>query len=191
VLTETGATQVLPGWIVKVEPTGNWSLVAKLLVAPTVPAGWLAVSFKASMMVISAVVTLFAGTVSLVAPVVPVTVTSIGVVSVPPSVPGITTVIGQVKVAPFGKLAAVPALATQAPVVTVEPLLPLATQVAVVAAAGPLLVQTKLPLTLAPGAAVVGKPLMTGCMSAFTATLVTVKVAVSHWVAFGAGAQTW
>ena len=172
---------MLPGWIVKVLPVGNWSLVARLLVAPTVPASWLALSLSASMIEMIALVLLLPPVVvppllSLTAPVVPVTVTSIGVVSAPPRVPGITTVIGQVRVAPTGKLAAVPAEATQVPVVTVAPLLPVVVQVAVVALAGPALVHTIVPVTLAPGAATAGRPESTGLMSELTGVAVTVKV---------------
>jgi hypothetical protein len=168
--TLTGATQVPPGTRVNVEPTGNWSLVARLVVAPTVPPFTTAVSLSASMIVIRLVVLLLPPVpvpplLSLVAPVVPVTVTSSASVSVPPAVPGIKTVIGQLKVAPTGRLAAVPLEATHSPGVTVAPLLPVVVQVALVAAAGPALVHTMLPVTVAPGAAVVGKPVMTGLMS--------------------------
>ena len=83
-----GAAQVLPGWIVKAEPAGNWSLLATLVVAPTVPPGWPAVSLTASMTGVACVATLFAGTPSLVAPVVAVKVTLVVGSSVPPAVPG-------------------------------------------------------------------------------------------------------
>ena len=83
-----GAAQVLPGWIVKTEPTGNWSLPSNGVVAPTVPPGWLAVSVTASITGVACVATLFAGTLSLVAPVVAVKVTLVVGSSVPPAVPG-------------------------------------------------------------------------------------------------------
>ena len=70
-----GAAHVLPGWIVNTEPTGNWSLVPNGVVAPTVPPGWPAVSVTASMIGVACVATLFATTLSLVAPVVAVKVT--------------------------------------------------------------------------------------------------------------------
>ena len=80
-----------------------------------------------------------------------------------------TTVNGQVSVAPTGKEAAVPLLATQAPTVTVAPagVPAVAVQVALVAAVVvETLVQTKLPVRLAPGAAVAGKPVICTLMSA-------------------------
>jgi hypothetical protein len=83
-----GLAQVLPGWIVKTEPTGNWSFVPNGVVAPTVPPGWLAVSVTASITGVACVATLFAGTLSLVAPVVAVKVTLVVGSSVPPAVPG-------------------------------------------------------------------------------------------------------
>jgi hypothetical protein len=43
-----GAAQVLPGWIVKSEPTGNLSFVVKSVVTPTEPPGCVAVSLTAS-----------------------------------------------------------------------------------------------------------------------------------------------
>ena len=66
---------------------------------------------------------------------------------VPPAVPGMVTVNGQVSVAPTGKEAAVPLLATQAPTTTVAPagVPAVAVQVALVAAVvADTLVQTKL-----------------------------------------------
>jgi hypothetical protein len=83
-----GAAQVLPGWIVKTEPTGNWSLPPKGVVAPTVPPGWPAASLTASSTGVAWVATLFAGTLSLVAPVVAVKVTLVVGSSAPPAVPG-------------------------------------------------------------------------------------------------------
>ena len=162
-----------------------------MVVCPTVPPGPLAVSLTASITLIGVVVVLLAALVSLVAPVVPSTPTVVCAVSVPPDVPGIVTVIGQVKVAAAGRAAAVPLEAVQAPVVTVAPAgtPALATQVAAVAVAGPPLVQVIVPVNTAAGDAVTGRPVMATLMS--DAVAVTVKVAVSHCVAFGAGAQTW
>ena len=100
------------------------------------------------------------------------------------------TVIGQVNVAPAGSAAAVPLEAMQAPVVTVAPTgtPALATHVALVAIAVPELVQVIVPVNTAPGGAIDGRPVMTTPMSVPPA--VTVRVAVSHCVAFGADAQT-
>ena len=50
-------------------------------------------------------------------------------------------------------------------------------------------VQVTVPFTVLPGLLTVGKPLKATVISAVTA--VTVKVAVSHTLAFGAGAHTW
>ena len=80
--------QVLPGWIVKAEPTGNWSLPPNGVVAPTVPPGWPAVSFTASITGVACVATLLPGALSLVAPVVAVKVTLVVGSSAPPAVPG-------------------------------------------------------------------------------------------------------
>ena len=104
--------------------------------------------------------------------------------------PGITTVTRQVSVAPAGSAAADPLEAVQTPVVTVAPAgaPALATQLALLAVDAPTLVQVIVPLTVAPGAATTGKPAMTTDISVPAA--VTVKVAVSHCAAFGAGAHT-
>jgi hypothetical protein len=83
-----GAAQVLPGWIVKAEPAGNWSLVPNGVVAPTVPPGWPAVSFTASITGVACVATLLPAALSLVAPVVAVKVTLVVGSSAPPAVPG-------------------------------------------------------------------------------------------------------
>ena len=83
-----GAAQVLPGCSVKTEPTGNWSFVPNGVVAPTVPPGWPTVSVTASITGVACVATLFAGTLSLVAPVVAVKVTLVVGSSAPPAVPG-------------------------------------------------------------------------------------------------------
>ena len=83
-----GAAQVLPGWIVKTEPLGNWSLLPTLVVAPTLPPGWPAVSLTASMTVAATVATLLAVLLSLVALVVAVKVTLVVGSSAPPAVPG-------------------------------------------------------------------------------------------------------
>ena len=83
-----GLAQVLPGWIVKAEPTGNWSLPPNGVVAPTVPPGWPAVSFTASITGVACVATLLPGALSLVAPVVAVKVTLVVGSSAPPAVPG-------------------------------------------------------------------------------------------------------
>jgi hypothetical protein len=101
-----------------------------------------------------------------------------------------STVSGQVRVAPTGKAAAVPLLATQAPTVTVAPAIGVvAVQVALVAVApATALVQTKLPVNVAPGAAVAGKPVMALVMSAAAPTTM-VAVAVSHAAGVIAGAQ--
>ena len=88
VLLTLGLAQVLPGWIVKTEPTGYWSFVSNGLVAPTVPPGWPAVSFTASITVVLTLTVLLAGTPSLVAPVVAVKVTLVVGSFVPPAVPG-------------------------------------------------------------------------------------------------------
>jgi hypothetical protein len=87
-LIESGATQVLPGSIVKTEPTGNWSPAATSKLAPTVPPGWLAVSLTASITVAATVATLLPATLSLLAPVVAVKVTAVAASSAPPAVPG-------------------------------------------------------------------------------------------------------
>ena len=136
-------------------------------------------------------VVLLAALVSLVAFVVPSTPTVVSGVSVPPSAPGITTVTRQVSVAATGNAAAEPLDAVHTPVVTVAPAgtPAVATQVALMAVEVPTLVQVIVPLTVAPGAATVGRPAMATLMSVPVA--VTVSVAVSHWVVFGAGAQTW
>jgi hypothetical protein len=132
-----------------------------------VPNGVTVLSLSASMMLMLALLALLALLVSFTALVVPATVTAVAVVSVPPAVPGMTTVSGQVRVAPAGKLAAVPLLATQAPTVTVAPTVGvLAVQVAVFAVApAAALVQIKLPVKVAPGAAVAGKPVIALVMS--------------------------
>ena len=83
-----GLAQVLPGCKLKVEPTGNWSLVLTFVVAPTVPPGWPAVSFTASITVVACVATLLPAALSLVAPVVAVNVTLVVGSSAPPAVPG-------------------------------------------------------------------------------------------------------
>jgi hypothetical protein len=166
-----------------------WSLLKTLRVV-AVPNGVLVLSVSASMMFTVALLALLAVLVSLTALVVPATVTAVGVVSVPPAGPGITTVNGQVRVAPTGKAAAVPLLATQAPTVTVAPKIGVvAVQVAVFAVApAAALVQIKLPVNVAPGAAVAGKPLMTLVMSVAAPTTM-VAVAVSHATGVVAGAQ--
>ena len=87
-LLTLGAAQVLPGWSVKAEPTGNWSLPATSVVAPTLPPGWPAVSFTASITGVACVATLLPGALSLVAPVVAVKVTLVVGSSAPPAVPG-------------------------------------------------------------------------------------------------------
>ena len=111
--------------------------------------------------------------------------------------PGMVTVNGQVRVAPAGKDAALPLLATQAPTDTVAPagVPAAAVQVALVAAVvAETLVQTKLtpgPDRTAPGAAVAGKPLIATLMSAAAPT-VMVAVAVSHAAGITAGlVQIW
>ncbi len=43
-----GLAQVLPGWIVKAEPTGNLSFTVMSVVAPTDPPGFVSASFTAS-----------------------------------------------------------------------------------------------------------------------------------------------
>ena len=95
--------------------------------------------------------------------------------------------------APAGRLAALPLDAVHTPTVTgtLAPLLStaVAVHVALAAADGPALVQTMLPPTALPGALMPGRPVNTGLMSADAA--VTVSVAVSQVVLFGAGAQTW
>ena len=70
-------------------------MVARLLVWPTLPGGAAAVSLTASMMGTVAAVLLLPPAVvpplvSLDAPVVPVSATETGAVSVPPAVPGVT-----------------------------------------------------------------------------------------------------
>ena len=87
-LLTLGLAQVLPGWMVKTEPTGYWSLPATLVVAPTVPPGWPAASFTASITVVLTLAVLLAGTLSLVAPVVAVKVTLVVGSFAPPAVPG-------------------------------------------------------------------------------------------------------
>jgi hypothetical protein len=121
------------------------------------------------------------------APAVPVTTTAVNGVSLPPGVPGTTGVTGHVSVAPTGRLAAVPLLATHAPVVTP---VPLARHVASVATPGPLLVQVIVPVTVLPGAATAGRPVIAETMSALPLTTTTVAVAVSH-AAGVAVAQIW
>ena len=88
------AAQVPPGWMVKVDPGGNWSFVATLLVCPMLPGGAEVLSLTASMIATVAAVLLLPPAVvpplvSLAAPVVPVRVTATGVVSLPPAVPGV------------------------------------------------------------------------------------------------------
>jgi hypothetical protein len=134
-------------------------------------------SLTASISATDPLLPLFAVFVSLLAPVVPLTATDVSVVSVPPTVPGITTVIPQVSVAPIGRLAALPELATHDPVLTP---LPLATQLAFVAAAGPLFVQVIVPLTVLPGAATAGSPLIAEVMSALVSATTTCATALSH-----------
>ena len=63
-------------------------------------------------------------------------------------------------------------------------------QVACSAASGPALVQVSVPVTTVPGAAVGGTPMIATDRSAEVVDGVTVSVAVSQDVAFGAGAQT-
>ena len=88
VLAMLAAVQVLAGKTVKTEPTGYWSLLPTLVVAPTVPPGWPAVSLTASITVAATVATLLAVLLSLVAPVVAVKVTLVVGSSAPPAVPG-------------------------------------------------------------------------------------------------------
>ena len=173
-----------------------WSLLKTFSVA-AVANGVVVLSLTASIRFTVALVVLLVATLSLVALVAPLMPTLVGVVSVPPAVPGMVTVNGQVSVAPTGKEAAVPLLATQAPTVTVAPagVPAVAVQVALVAAVVvETLVQTKLtpgPDRTAPGAAVAGKPLITTFMSAAAPT-VMVAVAVSHAAGVTAGlVQIW
>ena len=89
VLLTVGAAQVVPAVIsVKVEPAGNWSLLARLLLWPVRPPAALAVSLTASSIVAGVVTMLLLATLSLAAPVVPVKVTEVVVSSAPPWVPG-------------------------------------------------------------------------------------------------------
>ena len=87
-LLTLGLAQVRPGWVVKTEPYGYWSLLDMLVVAPTVPPGWPAASSTASITVVLTLAVLFAGTPSLVALVVAVKVTLVAGSFVPPAVPG-------------------------------------------------------------------------------------------------------
>ena len=173
-----------------------WSLL-KTFRLVAVANGVVVLSLTASIRFTVALVVLLVATLSLVALVAPLTPTLVGVVSVPPAVPGMVTVNGQVSVAPIGKEAAVPLLATQAPTTTVAPagVPAVAVQVALVAAVVvETLVQTKLtpgPDRTAPGAAVAGKPLIATLMSAAAPT-VMVAVAVSHAAGVTAGlVQIW
>ena len=173
-----------------------WSLL-KTFRLVAVANGVVVLSLTASIRFTVALVVLLVATLSLVALVAPLTPTLVGVVSVPPAVPGMVTVNGQVSVAPTGKEAAVPLLATQAPTTTVAPagVPAVAVQVALVAAVVvETLVQTKLtpgPDRTAPGAAVAGKPLIATLMSAAAPT-VMVAVAVSHAAGVTAGlVQIW
>ena len=170
-----------------------WSLL-KTFRLVAVANGVVVLSLTASIRFTLALVVLLVATLSLVALVAPLMPTLVGVVSLPPAVPGMTTVNGQVRVAPAGKEAAVPLLATHAPTVTVAPagVPAVAVQVALVAVVVvETLVQTKLPVRLAPGAAVAGKPVIATLMSAADPT-VMVAVAVSHAAGVTAGlVQIW
>jgi hypothetical protein len=55
-----GAAQVLPGWIVKVEPTGNLSFKVISVFAPTDPPGLVSTSFTASITGVVTVLVQFA-----------------------------------------------------------------------------------------------------------------------------------
>ncbi len=133
-----------------------------------------------------ALVVLLPVTLSLVALVAASMPTLVCVVLVPPAVPGMVTVNGQVRVAPAGKDAALPLLATQAPTDTVAPagVPAAAVQVALVAAVvAETLVQTKLtpgPDRTAPGAAVAGKPLIATLMSAAAPTVMVAVAGVAR-----------
>ena len=188
VLTVPGVSVTLADGVSAAPATPTVSLPSTdvAVVPPATPPILPRLSFSASMMATEPLLPLLPVTVSLLAPVVPVTATAVSGVSPPPAVPGITIVTGQVSVAPTGKLAAVPALATQAPVLTPTPL---ATQVALVATAGPLLVHTMLPVTVLPGAATAGT-VMALTMSALVSETTIVTIAVSHAVGT-ACAQIW
>ncbi len=173
-----------------------WSLVSTFKVA-AVANGVVRLSVTASIRATVALVVLLPVTLSLVALVAASMPTLVCVVLVPPAVPSMVTVNGQVRVAPAGKDAALPLLATQAPTDTVAPagVPAAAVQVALVAAVvAETLVQTKLtpgPDRTAPGAAVAGKPLIATLMSAAAPT-VMVAVAVSHAAGITAGlVQIW
>ena len=85
----TGATQLPPATMLNNEPVGYWSLVAKLVVAPTLPPGWLAVSATASITVaVMVAVSLVSPVGSLVAVVVAVKVTAVAASFAPSAVPG-------------------------------------------------------------------------------------------------------
>ena len=112
-----------------------WSLVSTFKVA-AVANGVVRLSVTASIRATVALVVLLPVTLSLVALVAASMPTLVCVVLVPPAVPGMVTVNGQVRVAPAGKDAALPLLATQAPTDTVAPagVPAAAVQVALVAA---------------------------------------------------------
>jgi hypothetical protein len=172
-----------------------WSL-PKTLTLPAVPNGVLALSLTASIRLTLPLLGLLAvfAAVSLVALVVPAIVTAVTPMSPGAAgLLGIVTLNGQIRVAPTGKAAAVPLLATQAPTVTVAPTIGVvAVQVAFVAVApASALVQVKVPVTVAPGDAVAGKPVMALVMSAPLST-VMLAVAVSHAAGVVAGfVQIW
>ena len=72
----------------KTEPAGYSSLPLMVVLAPTLPPGWLAVSSNASITVAATVATLLPVAVSLSAPVVAVKVTPVTASLAPPAVPG-------------------------------------------------------------------------------------------------------
>ena len=142
-------------------------------------------SFTASMIATDAVLALLVVRISLAAPVLPSTTTAVGVTLLSAGFAGMTTLKVQVKVAPAGKAAAVPLLATQLPdtTVAVAPVVSvLAVQVALIAVLpAAALVQVMVPVTVEPGAAVAGRPVIALVRSAAAPT-VMVAVAVSHIV---------
>ena len=168
-----------------------WSLL-KTFSVQAVPNGVVALSLTASMMLTLALLALFSAfaAVSLVALVVPATVTAVATTLLSTGLAGSVTLSVQVSVAPAGKAAAVPLLAAQAVTVTVAPAIGVvAVQVASVAVApASALVQVKTPVTVAPGAPVTGNPVIALVMSA-PAPTVMLAIAVSQ-VAVGVVAGT-
>ena len=185
-MVTAAAAHVLPARSVNVLLAGNWSFPATLNVLPVEPPGDVAVSSTASMIVAVVVAVLFAVLLSLVAPVVPVIVNDVSVVSLPPDVPGAVYVYVQLIDDPFAKLANG---SDGQDIALTVPTFALGTHVGFVAAEGPLFVHVSVrPVSTWPGLTVAGTAPNVTLMSA--APAVTVSVAVSHTVWFGLGAHT-